>query len=161
MSRKKKIAVISDVDGCLTDGRYVYTADGKVAKVFGPHDNDGVKMLRKEGIDVEFISADKRGFPITHKRISDMKCNVTNVSEDERVEWIRKYKHDNDIDYLLFFGDGIADANVKIQYACDGMIAPANAREEAKKVAEYVTPHCGGDGAFLDLALYVLSHYND
>ena len=27
-----KRIVISDVDGCLTDGKFVYTSEGKVAK---------------------------------------------------------------------------------------------------------------------------------
>ena len=39
--------IISDVDGCLTDGKFVYTSEGKVSKTFGPHDNDGVKKLKK------------------------------------------------------------------------------------------------------------------
>ena len=86
-----KRVVISDVDGCLTDGRYIYTADGKVAKIFGPHDNDGVKLLRANGFDVVFISADKRGFQITQKRINDMRCEVFNVSEADRVQWVKDY----------------------------------------------------------------------
>ena len=47
----KRIVVISDVDGCLTDGKFVYTAEGKVAKVYGPHDADGVKLLKGYNIE--------------------------------------------------------------------------------------------------------------
>ena len=146
-----KILVISDVDGCLTDGKFIYTADGKVAKTFGPHDADGVKLLKSLGVDVIFISADKRGFPITKKRIEDMKCEIYNISEADRLEWIKsKYE---DYNYIIFFGDGIYDA--KVADVVDAFIAPMNARPEAKDVATHVTDHCGGDGAFLDLALYV------
>lgn len=151
-----KVIVISDVDGCLTDGRYMYTVEGKVAKVFGPHDNDGVKLLRKHGVDVVFISADKRGFPITKKRIDDMKCPIFNVSEAERVDWVKNYIKDNKYDVSVFFGDGIGD--VPVAEYVNYFIAPANARKEAKAVANYVTESVGGNGAFLDLALYV---YND
>ena len=66
--------VISDCDGCLTDGKFIYTADGKIAKVFGAHDNDGVKMLKKADYEVVFITADKRGYDRTKKRIDDMRC---------------------------------------------------------------------------------------
>jgi YrbI family 3-deoxy-D-manno-octulosonate 8-phosphate phosphatase len=145
-----KAIVISDVDGCLTDGRFIYTADGKVAKVFGPHDNDGVKLLKSNGIDVVFISADKRGFPITEKRITDMKCKVYNVSEDDRVEWIKNYIKENNYDYSVFFGDGIGD--VPVAKVVNYFISPANARIEAKLVSNYVTTSIGGQGAFLDLA---------
>ena len=148
-----KAIVISDVDGCLTDGKYIYTADGKVAKTYGPHDNDGVKMLRSHGIDVVFISADKRGFPITKKRIEDMKCPIYNVSEQERVEWVKNYIEENGYEFAVFFGDGIGDVPVK-PYV-NMLIASANARREAKAAATFVTDSEGGNGAFLDLALYV------
>jgi YrbI family 3-deoxy-D-manno-octulosonate 8-phosphate phosphatase len=150
-----KSIVISDVDGCLTDGRYIYTADGKVAKVFGPHDNDGVKLLKANNIDVVFISADKRGFPITRKRIEDMKCPIFNVSEAERVQWVDNYVKANGYEFSVFFGDGIGDVPVKdvvTYFAC-----PANARKEAKMAAQYITESIGGQGAFLDLAQWVLS----
>lgn len=147
----KRAIVISDVDGCLTDGKFIYTVDGKVAKIYGPHDADGVKLLKSIGVDIIFISADKRGFPITSKRISDMKCELYNVSEGDRLEWIKEHIKDYDISF--FFGDGIHDA--KAANVVDIFIAPMNARPEAKVVAQYVTEHIGGDGAFLDLALYV------
>lgn len=150
-----KSIVISDVDGCLTDGSYIYTADGKVAKMFGPHDNDGVKLLKAHGIDVVFISADKRGFPITKKRIEDMKCPIYNVSESERVEWVKNYIVENNYDKSVFFGDGISDVPVKevvTKFAC-----PANARKEAKERADFITESIGGQGAFLDLAQWVLN----
>ena len=76
-----KIIVISDCDGCLTDGNFIYTEDGKVAKIYGAHDNDGVKILKKLGVDIQFISGDTRGFNITKKRIEDMKCNLDKVTE--------------------------------------------------------------------------------
>lgn len=150
-----KKVVVSDVDGCLTDGRYIYTADGKVAKVFGPHDNDGVKLLKANGFDVVFISADKRGFPITKKRIEDMKCEVYNVSEADRVQWVKNYIESNKYEYSVFFGDGISDVPVKDVVTT--FICPSNARKEAKKEAHYVTESSGGFGAFLDLAHIVLN----
>ena len=151
----KKILVISDVDGCLTDGKFIYTVDGKVAKIFGPHDADGVKLLKENNINVIFISADTRGFPITQRRITDMKCPIYNISEADRLEWIKNYKEKYDI--VVFFGDGIHDA--KVADIVDTFIAPQNARIEAKQVAEYITPSEGGNGAFLDLALYIVNKF--
>lgn len=157
----RKTIVISDVDGCLTDGKFTYTKDGKVSKVYGPHDNDGVKLLRKNDIDVRFISADKRGFDITLKRISDMNCIVDLVSEKERAEYIKSYLTDYDV---VFFGDGLGDlaAYKKILWDEDEtlgtltLIAPANARPEVQEAAAFVTENIGGEGAFLDLALWVV-----
>lgn len=155
---EKKIIVISDVDGCLTDGKFIYTVEGKVAKTFGPHDADGVKLLKSNKIDVLFVSADKRGFPITQKRITDMKCDIYNVSEGDRLDWLKQFSKRNggDYDIVIFFGDGIHDAVAAT--VVDVFIAPQNARVEAKAVATYITPSCGGNGAFLDLALWVVEN---
>ena len=51
---------VFDVDGVLTTGQFLYTVDGKFAKVFGPHDADGIKLLKDNNIKIQCISADKR-----------------------------------------------------------------------------------------------------
>lgn len=151
----KKTIVISDVDGCLTDGKYTYTVDGKVSKVFGPHDNDGVKLLRKNGIEVRFISADKRGFDITNKRITDMKCQLDYVSEADRPWYISKALEEYNV---IFFGDGLGDLAAYQANPSAYFIAPKNARWQVKNAAAFVTANIGGEGAFLDLAEYIVNH---
>ena len=59
--------VIFDIDWVFTNWNFIYTADWKVAKIFWPHDADGVKLLRKYNINIQCISADKRWYPITKK----------------------------------------------------------------------------------------------
>lgn len=159
MIMDRKMIVISDVDGCLTDGKFIYTTDGKVAKIFGAHDNDGIKLLRKNGIEVRFISADKRGFEITKKRIEDMKCEVDYVSEDRRANYLARYcADDRYANGLIFFGDGLGDLaaakNNDVYF-----VAPANARPEVKDFAQFVTDNIGGEGAFLDLAEHIVYDY--
>ena len=149
--------VISDVDGCLTDGKFVYTAEGKVSKTFGPHDNDGVKQLKKLGYDVIFISADKRGFPITQKRITDMKCELYQVSEATRAEWVKNKIAE--YDWSAFFGDGISD--IVAGKTVDFFACPANARPEVKKEAHFITDSKGSEGAFLDFAIEIMRKNND
>ena len=36
-----------DVDGVMTNGQLIYTANGKTMKVFGPDDHDGLSLLKK------------------------------------------------------------------------------------------------------------------
>lgn len=151
---KNKSIVISDCDGCLTDGKFIYTVDGKVAKVYGPHDNDGVKLLKKNGFDVIFISADKRGFEITKKRINDMGCELYYVPESQRKQFVEDYI--KDYTYSIFFGDGISD--IEAGECATEFFCPENARREVKDVADYITESKGGEGAFLDLALVALDN---
>ena len=44
----------------MTTGQFIYS-QRKVLKIFGPHDADGLKMIRSN-IKIEFLTADKRGF---------------------------------------------------------------------------------------------------
>jgi 3-deoxy-D-manno-octulosonate 8-phosphate phosphatase (KDO 8-P phosphatase) len=141
---------ISDVDGCLNDGKIYWDAGGrKPFKAFGNYDHDGVKLLR-EHVKLIFISADKHGWDILESRIvGHMKCELHLVTESQRLDFVGGYGFEN----VAFMGDGIHDARV-IRAAKLG-IAPAQARIEARLAADYITPSAGGEGAYLDAALRV------
>ena len=142
---------ISDVDGCLNDGRIYWDANGqKPFKAFGNYDHDGVKLLRGH-VKLIFISADQHGWDILKSRIVDhMKCYLHYVPESDRFDFVKNYGFDN----VAYMGDGIYDAKI-IQHARIG-IAPAQARIEARSVANYVTPSNGGEGAYLDASIYIM-----
>lgn len=145
---------ILDVDGVMTTGQFFYTADGKTMKVFGPDDNDGLSLL-KPHIEICFVTGDKKGFPITKKRIvDDMHYTLDIVSTIRRVEWIEeRYPLEN----VIYMGDGIFDHYVmkKVGYA----IATANADPLAKKAAHYVTERRGGDRAVAEACLHILEKF--
>ena len=70
---------IMDVDGVLNDGMLYWGIDGKPFKAFGNYDHDGLKILRKY-LEIEFVSADEIGWPITESRIVEhMKFPCTMV----------------------------------------------------------------------------------
>ncbi len=145
---------VLDVDGVMTTGQFLYSEFGKVYKVFGPHDADGLKMLKGK-LDILFITADKRGFNITKKRIvDDMGYDLQLCPEEERNTFFSEV-----IGYeqTIFMGDGIFDAPILKKCLCG--IAPQNARPEAKEAADYVTPSASGCGAVLDACIYILEGY--
>jgi 3-deoxy-D-manno-octulosonate 8-phosphate phosphatase (KDO 8-P phosphatase) len=133
---------IFDVDGVFTDGSFYYSTDGKVLKRFGPHDNDGLKLLVSKKIQPLAISADKRGFEITKKRMQDMGIPLHLVSEEERYKFVTQFYNPNKI---FFMGDGVYDAAVMAVVRLSA--APANATIEAKCAASFVTMAEGGSGA--------------
>ena len=89
------ITFILDVDGVLTTGQFIYSEIGKLYKIFGAHDSDGLKLINKS-IDIKFITADKRGFLISKRRIvDDMGYNLELVTETERYKYlIKTYQFD-------------------------------------------------------------------
>jgi len=146
----EQLTFLLDVDGVMTTGQFLYSQDGKEYKVFGPHDNDGLKLI-KDNVKIKFITADKRGFPITKKRIvDDMGFELELVSENDRFRYIKEnYGFKN----VIYMGDGYHDA--KILKASMFGIAPKNARKEAIDVADHVTKSNAGEGAVLDACLEI------
>jgi 3-deoxy-D-manno-octulosonate 8-phosphate phosphatase (KDO 8-P phosphatase) len=153
-NNSKPTCFILDVDGVMTTGHFLYTADGKVMKIFGPDDHDGLSLL-KEHIEIRFITGDKKGFPISKKRIvDDMNFPLDIVSTIRRVDWIlERY----DLDNVIYIGDGIFDHYVmrQVGYA----IAPANADKLCKQHAQFVTERSGGDRAVAEACLHIMDKF--
>lgn len=150
---KPKVFLL-DVDGVFTDGKFVYTTEGKVSKTFGPDDNDGLFLL-KDKLQLHAISGDKRGFPITKKRINeDMKLPLDLVSTFERVDWIKEHFDPKEVIYM---GDGIFDPLVfeAVGYS----IAPENGFYKTKEAADFVTNARGSEGAVAEACLHILEKF--
>ena len=146
--------LILDVDGVLTDGQFHYTVEGKAAKIFGPDDADAI-LLAKPFIEVVAITGDKKGFPITHKRVEiDMKLPLHQVSTFERIHWIKEKYNPKEVIYM---GDGIFDAMVfeVVGYG----IAPANAFFATKEHADFVTKAKGGEGAVAEAIWHIMEKF--
>lgn len=157
MKSKKAFApqvFILDVDGVLTNGQFFYSKNGKIMKVFGPDDNDGLSLL-KPFLKIQFVTGDKKGFEISKRRIvKDMKFDLSLVSTIKRIEWISK---NYDPKRVIYMGDGIFDHYVmnRVGYS----IAPANADPFAQKSADYVCKRSGGDRAVAEACLMILKKF--
>jgi 3-deoxy-D-manno-octulosonate 8-phosphate phosphatase (KDO 8-P phosphatase) len=145
---------ILDVDGVMTTGHFVYSRAGKVYKVFGPDDADGLALVRPH-LEVRFLSGDKRGFGITSKRIKvDMGYPLDLVSTVRRLEWIDKRYP---LARVIYMGDGLLDATV-VQAVGYG-ICPANGSPVCKEAANFVTVRSGGDRAVAEACLHILERF--
>jgi 3-deoxy-D-manno-octulosonate 8-phosphate phosphatase (KDO 8-P phosphatase) len=145
---------VLDVDGVMTTGQFFYTAEGKVMKVFGPDDNDGLTLV-KDYLKIHFISADKKGFPISYKRIAiDMGYDLDLVNSSQRIDWIRRHYNSDEVIYM---GDGIFDHYV-MRNVCYS-IAPSNADHLAKQTCDFVTSRAGGDRAVAEACLHILDKF--
>lgn len=142
--------LITDVDGIFNNGKFHYSRLGKMEKIFGPHDSDGVKILRNYGLEIFAISADKRGFPITERRMIDMGIDLELVVEKDRYSWV---KETHGFENAVYIGDGIWDA--ALVRDCSYGICPANAINLVKSEADYVTVLNGGEGVMLEVALHL------
>jgi|LauGreDrversion4_2_1035121.scaffolds.fasta_scaffold170999_2 3-deoxy-D-manno-octulosonate 8-phosphate phosphatase (KDO 8-P phosphatase) len=152
--QKAPSVFILDVDGVMTTGQFLYSAEGKAMKVFGADDNDALSLLRTN-LEVRFITGDKKGFAISKRRIvDDMGFELDCVSTIRRVDWIsERYP----LKSVIYMGDGIFDHYVmsRVGYS----IAPANADKNAKARASYTTERSGGDRAVAEASLHILEKF--
>ena len=140
-----------DVDGVLNDGMLYWGVDGKPFKAFGNYDHDGLKLLRNH-IEIEFVSADENGWPITYNRITEhMKFPVTMVKEKDRLNWVLAK---GDPSETIFMGDGPYDAKIMPHVGLS--FAPAQAWRTAINAATYVTRREGGKGAVMDACIIIM-----
>ncbi len=145
---------IFDVDGVFTDGKFHYSEEGKLLKVFGDADNDALSIL-KQYMHIEMVTGDKRGFPISKKRIHvDMGYPISLVSTFDRKKWIEDRF---DLAETIYMGDGLFDVLVfeHVGYS----IAPENAFYNTKNAANWVTTNKGGEGAVAEACFHVLADF--
>ena len=94
----KNYNFVLDVDGVLTNGKFLYSNKGKVLKEFGPHDAFSLKKIKKF-CNITFISADNKGFKIDDVvvddknkvlQISDFKNNALKLSYGKKKHYLVK-----------------------------------------------------------------------
>lgn len=139
---------ILDVDGVLSTGQFLYDSNGKQFKIFGAHDSEGLQIISKF-IKTIFISADRRGFEISKRRVEDMGFELNLILESERLDYFQKFKSEN----VVFMGDGYTDSIVfkNIYYS----IAPKNAVSYARNKADFTTSTNAGEGAVFEACMHL------
>src|SRR5580704_15584539 len=158
-SRAKNIKIlIFDVDGVLTDGQIfvIPNADGHgiEAKGFAAHDGLGISLGRLGGLRIGIIT--KRNSQTVAIRARDLKLEFVYQGQSHKMDAIRDIlaKTGYMIDQLAYVGDDIIDLPVMRQ--CGLAIATANARQQVKAAAHYITPNAGGFGAGRDAVDFIL-----
>ena len=147
----KKYVFALDVDGVLTDGKFLWDKDGnKVYKEFGPDDADALKLLSKY-MKIVFFSKDKKGFEISKSRVSHMGFEIFYMNTQERMEYLNQtYGLEN----VIYMGDSFID--VPLLTKCGFGIATATSSPYAKNAAWYVTETGGGERAVADAVFHIM-----
>jgi 3-deoxy-D-manno-octulosonate 8-phosphate phosphatase (KDO 8-P phosphatase) len=146
---------ICDVDGVLTDGS-IYIGGPDEIKRFNIHDGLGLVLLRRAGIKIGWVSS--RPSPATTMRARELKITFLvqqkdQLSKAEAIESILAREKLN-WDEVCFIGDDIVDLG-PLEKAGIGA-AVADAVDEAKAAADFVTRAPGGHGAVRELAEMIL-----
>ncbi len=169
-SRAKKIrAVALDSDGVIFSNRIFIGEDGTRFQQRSRTDGQGISLLRAAGIHVAVISAGSTVFLNTLKKILNSHASVLDGTWARAAVLGGKHVHAKDKvtlaeqwlsdigaswDACAYMGDDLSDYRIitKVGLAA----APHQAEDVIKRVAHYIAPREGGDGAVRDLANLIL-----
>jgi 3-deoxy-D-manno-octulosonate 8-phosphate phosphatase (KDO 8-P phosphatase) len=150
--------LLMDVDGVLTDGHLfnVPGPDGKMVetKGFDSQDGIGLQWMSWHGIKTGVISG--RLSPATEERARQCKMAYVYQGHIEKIPILEEILKDAKIDSseVAYIGDDFTD--VVIMHRVGLAIATANARDEVKREAHYVTVAPGGSGAVREVIELIL-----
>jgi 3-deoxy-D-manno-octulosonate 8-phosphate phosphatase (KDO 8-P phosphatase) len=146
--------VVLDVDGVLTDGRLYYGPQGEALKVFDVRDGHGIKMLLGQGVEVAILSARASDIVATRARELGIR-RVLQGRGDKALGWSELLADASVPDELAgYIGDDLPDLPVLARAGLAATVA--DAREEVKAAAHWITPEPGGRGAVRALAEFIL-----
>jgi 3-deoxy-D-manno-octulosonate 8-phosphate phosphatase (KDO 8-P phosphatase) len=150
--------LLMDVDGVLTDGRLfnVPGPDGAMneTKGFDSQDGIGLQWLNWHGIKTGVISG--RVSPATVERARQTKITYVYQGHIEKLPILEEILRDAKLDpsQVAYIGDDLTDAIVMRRVGL--AVATANARDEVKRMAHYVTSQPGGRGAVREVIEIIL-----
>ncbi len=146
--------LVLDVDGVLTDGSIILDGGKDELKVFHVRDGHGLVMLKKAGVKVAIITG--RDSKVVDRRAAEL--GITEVYQRRRKkiaaydELLSKFNiPDKEVAYI---GDDVVDIPLLKKVGLP--IAVADAVEEAKEAALFVTNSCGGRGAVREICDLIL-----
>lgn len=152
---KKITLIISDVDGVLTDGTIFIGTDGTEFKRFNVEDGTGAAFARLASIPIALISG--RQSEATSLRAKELKIEHCFQGY---LDKINPYKKVCDIynvnpENIAYIGDGLIDIPVMLESGLS--IAPKNAHQPVKDVADYITEKSGGEGVLREAVEFILN----
>ena len=141
--------ILSDIDGVLTDGRFLIDENGNESKQLCYRDLDAIGIGRRAGLQFILVTGESsKMVEVIAKRfkifefISDAK---------DKLAAVKKICSEKSInpDEICYIGDADRDVPA-IEFAGLG-IAPPDGTMKAKEAADYITTSIGGSGVLLEV----------
>jgi len=148
--------LVLDVDGVLTDGTLIINADGSESKSFNLLDGHGIRMWQRAGLKVAFLSG--RSSEATKCRAEQLEIDYCVQDCFDKLPALKKLlkQWGFSANTTAYIGDDLLDLPA-IRYVAFGA-AVANAVDEVKQYADFITTRRGGDGAVREVIEYILKN---
>lgn len=147
-------AVITDIDGVLTDGGIILDDQGMEYKRFQVKDGQIIKYLKKAHILTGAISG--RDVPVSKKRCEQMGFDFHFHGVRDKLAKINAWvtQHGLSLEECAYIGDDLIDLELLGKVGLSA--APSDALSYVKDNVDFTTMVKGGEGAFRELADLIL-----
>lgn len=146
--------LVLDVDGVLTNGDIIIAADGAESKQFNTHDGHGIRMWQRAGLKTALLSG--RFSEPTKHRAEQLGIDYCFQDCHDKLPILTELLDNAGItaSQVAYIGDDLPDLSVMrfVGFA----VASANAVEEVKQCADFVTERPGGSGAVREAIEHIL-----
>lgn len=146
--------LLTDCDGCLTDGGMYYSEMGDELKKFNTRDGMGVAMLREKGIITGIVTGEN--VELNRRRAEKLHIDELHMGITDKLAVVNALskKYSIPLDEIAYIGDDINDlpALQAVGLAC----CPKDAVEKVAESVDVITEHCGGCGVIREVAEYIL-----
>ena len=146
--------LLMDCDGVLTDGRLWLTDDGDEQKSFNTHDGLGLSLLHRAGLKSGIITG--RSSRAVARRAQELGVEFVCQGNPDKTAAFEQLLQQAGVDEneVAFVGDDLPD--IPIMNRAELAVAVADAVEETRSVAHYVTRAKGGRGAVREVIEIIL-----
>ena len=146
--------LLMDCDGVLTDGRIWILENGEDQKAFHTRDGLGIDLLHRAGLKSGIISGRKSS--ALERRAQSLNVSYLWQGRDDKRQAFADTLAQAQVikDEIAYMGDDLTDLPLMGQSGL--AIAVADAVEEVKTRAHYVTKADGGNGAVREVVELIL-----
>jgi len=149
-------AVITDVDGVLTDARIGVTSDGADIRFFHMRDGMGTKLLQQAGLQIAWLSAGRDTGAI-RSRAEMLDVVAVDVGHGDKGPRFEALCRSLGVapDATAYLGDDVNDLPAMALAALTA--CPHDAAAQVRDAVDIVLATPGGHGAFREFAEMVLA----
>ena len=152
---KSKIKmVLSDVDGCLTDGGMYYSENGDEIKKFNAKDGMAFRLLKEKGYITGIVTGEN--VDLNKRRVAKIGLDVYEYGTKDKLETLNKIckQYNISMKNILYIGDDNNDIDIlkNVGISC----CPNDAIDEVKRLSTIKLKINGGHGVVREVLDFLI-----
>ncbi len=146
--------LLMDCDGVLTDGRLMLLENGDEQKTFHVRDGHGIVLFKRAGLKTGVISGRKSS--ALERRVRELDVSFVRQNSRDKIKDFEELLAEAEVSapQVTFIGDDVTD--IPLMQRAGLAVAVADAAEETRNAAHYVTAARGGQGAVREVIELIL-----